>query len=377
MAEKYILRVTAGSNYDIDSHRVVPVNSHEPLKVSNDLMDIELNVRVQNYKGLPRNSPKTSPYFSQAPHNWNKDQYSICFRFTPKKPASDSKGSSVAQSGSSTPSSKAEDGSVASQSGSVSGSESKTARPARGISAHDLQFGNDFDHPIRDRLPPGFNTAMGILKWWIDPGLEGDAYADQPYLYGPALSSFNVLRVGQGEHDPEKGGLWFEEGGDGAGLATRRALGAPDTSKERMKWALRKNSKENFVFEYGQTYGVDFFNPYIDFGDFSIKLPGFSVSVLKYWDGKEGVRYVLRNRSTSETYLVVLFTLYLKEDINEDGSLKPAALASHLPETEDNGDVKARETAREPVDQVALEEARKKLEGLDVKKTAGKDEDVD
>jgi hypothetical protein len=38
------------------------------------------------------------------------------------------------------------------------------------------------------------------------------------------------------------------------------------------------------------------------------------------------LRYVLRNRSTGQVYLVVLFTLYLKEDVNEDGSLKPAAL---------------------------------------------------
>jgi hypothetical protein len=40
------------------------------------------------------------------------------------------------------------------------------------------------------------------------------------------------------------------------------------------------------------------------------------------------LRYVLRNRATGETYLVILFTLYLKEDINEDGSLKQAAIES-------------------------------------------------
>ncbi|KAJ8119758.1 hypothetical protein ONZ43_g3365 [Nemania bipapillata] len=46
---------------------------------------------------------------------------------------------------------------------------------------------------------------------------------------------------------------------------------------------------------------------------------------MKYWDG-QGLRYVLRNRTTGETYLVIVFSLYLKEDVNEDGSLKPAAL---------------------------------------------------
>ncbi len=40
------------------------------------------------------------------------------------------------------------------------------------------------------------------------------------------------------------------------------------------------------------------------------------------------LRYVLRNRATDATYLVIMFTLYLREDVNEDGSLKPAALES-------------------------------------------------
>jgi hypothetical protein len=29
----------------------------------------------------------------------------------------------------------------------------------------------------------------------VDPGVYSDAYADKPYLYGPALSSLNWLRI--------------------------------------------------------------------------------------------------------------------------------------------------------------------------------------
>lgn len=263
MADKYVMRVTAGSSYDVDTHIEVPVNSPELTKISNEFMDVELNVRIQNYKGLPRNSPATSAYFSQPPHDYNKDQYSISFRFTPK----------------------------ASSARANSGSEETDAdqQPSNGISASDLQFGNDFDHPIRDRLPPGFNTAMGIVRWWIDPGLDGDAYADEPYLYGPALSSFNAIHVGKGEHDLEKGGLCYEEGGDEAGLEARRAIGAPDAAKARMKWALREDSKKKWVFEHDKTYCADFFNPYLDFGDFSLHLPGFTLPIMKYWDG-QGLR---------------------------------------------------------------------------------------
>ncbi|KAH8682648.1 hypothetical protein BX600DRAFT_393364 [Xylariales sp. PMI_506] len=376
MAEKYVIRVTAGSDYDVDNHTVVPVNSHELVKISNEHMDIELNVRVQNYKGLPRNSPETSPYFSLPPHDYNKDQYSISFRFTPKSP-------SASETASLDDSKAAEDESAATAS-----SKSSEEEPAKGISALDLQFGNDFDHPIRDRLPPGFNTAMGIVKWWIDPGLDGDAYADRPYLYGPALSSFNAIHVGAGEHDPEKGGLWFEEGGDETGLEARRAVGAPDSTKARMKWALKEDSKEKWVFEYGTTYCVDFFNPYLDFNEFSVRLPGFHLPIMKYWDGQglranpkrsHRLRYVLRNKSTGHTYLVVLFSLYLKEDVNEDGSLKPAALESHKLEKGEVGQLS--EAAHEPEDPKALEEAKAKLAGSDEKGLNGgeetNDDDVD
>lgn len=251
MAEKYILRISAGVDYDEDKHVVVPVNTPDTVKLNGQHGDVELNVRIQDYKGLPFGSPNTSPYFSNEPHAYNQDQYSISFRFTPKKvdPASDDEG----------------------------------------ISGSDLQFGNDFDRPIRDKLPPGFSTAMSIVKWWIDPGLDGDAYADKPYLYGHALSSFNTLHVGSGEHDAEKGGLWFEEGGDESGVTSRQKVSMPDDSKARMKWALNDSNKNKFNFNYGQTYGFDFYNPYLDFANLALKLPGFHLSIAKYWDG-QGLR---------------------------------------------------------------------------------------
>ncbi|EWG54625.1 hypothetical protein FVEG_12790 [Fusarium verticillioides 7600] len=299
MAENYVLRITAGPDYDQSQQVEVPVNTAKPITIKSDRADIELNVRVNDYKGLPRNSPTTSPYFSTEPHAYNRDQYSISFRFRPKKPSDDE---------------------------------------GDGIKATDLQFGNDFDHPIRDRLPPGFNTAMSIVRWWIDPGLDGDAYADKPFLYGPALSSFNTIHVGKGEFDEEKGGLWFEEGGDEEGLEAREEVGAPLTSKARMKWALRADAKEKWVFEYDQTYGFDFFNPYLNFSDLALNLPGFQLPIMKYWDG-QGLRYVLRNKETGEPYLVILFSLYHKDYVDEDGSLKDGAQDSFKqPEKVSEGD---------------------------------------
>jgi len=384
MADKYILRVTAGPSYNLADHVEVPVNSHDLVSFSTDHMDIDLNVRIQNYSGLPRTAPATSPYFDHEPHAYNKDQYSIAFRFTPKNPDGNST-KAITTNGTATESTAHQDGSDSDNDDDTSSSSSTSGpTPAAGISALDLQFGNDFDHPIRDRLPPGFGTAMNMVKWWIDPGLEGDAYADEPYLYGPALSSFNAVHVGRGVHDEARGGLWFDEGGDEQGVAARQQLSAPADAKARMKWALRDDSRARWTWEYGRTYGVDFYNPYIDFAEFALRLPGFHLPIIKYWDG-QGLRYVLRNRSTRQVYLVVLFTLYLKEDVNDDGSLKPSALAATEKASgglEDGkgepvpiGDGSAKVDGDNGVD-----EARRKLSEVDLKeerRSGGGDDEVD
>ena len=155
-----------------------------------------------------------------------------------------------------------------------------TLRPKRALSGAHLVFGNDFDHPIRDRLPPLFDKAFGIVKWWIDPGLDGDVYGDKPFLYGPLLSSINVLRIGakgEGagagagagavEREAEKAGeeVVFEEGAEGDGEVVRRELGVPEEPGARRKFFLQGERREEFVFEEGRVYACDFFNPYLDF----------------------------------------------------------------------------------------------------------------
>ncbi|KAI1114896.1 hypothetical protein F5Y14DRAFT_412367 [Nemania sp. NC0429] len=352
MAEKYIMRVTTGSDYDINGHVVVPVNSHETVHVSSALIDAELNVRVQNYSGLPRNSPRTSPYFSLEPHDRNDDQYSIAIRFTLKQPgkarrrggpSSGSESKFESESGSRSRRGQAGRGPAPDHSREAGEDDDASSQDQdTGVSGHDLQFGNDLDRPIRDHLPPGFSYALNMVKWWIDPGLEGDPYADEPYLYGPGLSSFNVVHVGKGDYDANNAnepndpdnnnggaGLLFDEGGDDEGLRARRALGVPDAAADRRKWALQDRNRQSWEFCYGTSYCVDFFNPYLDFAGLALRLPGFSLPVVRYWDG-QGLRYVLRNRATGDVYLVIVFSLYLKEDVNEDGSLKPAALETRL-----------------------------------------------
>ncbi|PGH32744.1 hypothetical protein GX50_04457 [[Emmonsia] crescens] len=272
----YTLSVTAGPSYNSATHNPVAVNSPVPHLIETEHATIDLRVRIQEYTGLPRDSPRTSPYFSHPTRT--HDQYSIAISFVPK----------------------------------------------HAIPGTEVVFGNDFDHPIRDRLPPGANQALRIVKWTIDPGLEGDAYADKPYLYGAALSSWNYLRVcgvgkgrvggdmvggeGRGSGEDEV----IEEGGEGGGEELRRKLNVPDDPVGRRRFFLLEGNRDRFVFEEGRLYKADFGNGYLGFNDFSLRLPGFSIKVAKYIDAKNHqLRYVLKNKRTGDVYFVVLFTLLL------------------------------------------------------------------
>ncbi|KAI8938699.1 hypothetical protein NX059_004565 [Plenodomus lindquistii] len=291
--EQYILRVTAGATYDAAKHQDVPVNTEKPLDISSDLVDAKLHMRIKDYRGLPKGSPSTSPYFASPQHPY--DRYSISFSFTPKQD----------------------------------------------IAGDKLVFGNDFEHPIRDRLPPLFDKAFGIVKWWIDPGLDGDVYGDKPYLYGALLSSINVLRIGgkkddekdvgdeDEEDDEESDAVVYEEGAYGSGAEIRSAKHIPDRNAARQKFFLTEQNRKDFTFEAGREYQCDFFNPYLDFNEFALKI-GYgmpNISIIGHWDGQplrtHSLRYVLKNRETDTELFVVSIQLLPTEQAKKEGVEDP------------------------------------------------------
>lgn len=193
---------------------------------------------------------------------------------------------------------------------------------------------------MRDRLPPGFNTAFKIVKQFIDPGLECDAYADEPWLYGPALSCWFALNVGEKDTSGLSKALKDDksivfEGGQGSGHDVRSELGLPDTADKRRKFFLDREHREKFVFEQGRLYEGDFHNPYLDFSseyqswmqyppvtdssvDYALKLPGFSLGVLKYiGDKTHTLRYVFKDRKTGDVFFVVVITLLFGQQLQD------------------------------------------------------------
>ncbi|KAF2202513.1 DUF1769-domain-containing protein [Delitschia confertaspora ATCC 74209] len=266
--EDYILKVTAGPTYDTTSHQDVHVNSEDPINISSEHLDAQIHVRIKDYRGLPEGSPSTSPYFSTPQHPY--DRYSISFSFKPKST----------------------------------------------IRGDHLVFGNDFDHPIRDRLPPLFDKAFSIVKWWIDPGLEGDVQSDEPWLYGALLSSLNIFKIGgkggDVKEDKEAGEevAVYEEGAEGDGEGIRKDKGIPSAASARQKHFLNEAKRKDFEFEQGRVYKCDFFNPYLDFNEFSLKL-GYglpAISIVSHWDGQP-LRYVLKNKDTGKELFVIVFQL--------------------------------------------------------------------
>ncbi|CAO2647609.1 Nn.00g085310.m01.CDS01 [Neocucurbitaria sp. VM-36] len=278
--DKYLLEVTTGPSYDPSQHRQVSVNGPNPTHVESDIVTAWIKVRIKYYHGLPHGSPSSSKYFDHKLHT--TDRYSIAFSFVPKK--------------------------------DVSGS--------------DLVMGFDYDHSIKHQLPPGFRYAMRIATSLLDPGLYSDAYSDEPYLYGPALSSFFAFRIGERTDDisadeqlasleREADGV-VEEGAEGSGKAVRKDAGLPAKWKRRRKHFLDAKALSSFTFEKGRMYHADFFNPHLDFANFSLRLPGFSISVAKYIDEKtHHLRFVLKNRKTEEVLFVVFFKLLFGKELEE------------------------------------------------------------
>ena len=214
--ECYRLQVTAGPSYDAATHSPVPVNAETPLVIASPHLTAELYVRIQDFRSANA-APATSPYFADP--SQARDRYSIAFDF---------------------------------------------ALPAESapIAGPDLVFGNDFDHPIRDQLPPLFDTAFRAVRYWVDPGLAGDVYADQPWLCGPLLSSMNVLQIGgyAGEQDAECASeaveprIYTEGSVPGTSRADVRAqLAMPADARQRQRHFLAADRLASFAFEPGRS----------------------------------------------------------------------------------------------------------------------------
>lgn len=114
--------------------------------------------------------------------------------------------------------------------------------------------------------------ALGVVRTVLDPSIHGDAYADNPYLYSPALATWNQFQIGDKGDDKRllESNTVVDEGASSKPDAeVRTKLSIPVDAAGRRKHFQHEASRKAFDFEPGRVYMADFGNQYLNFaGEF-------------------------------------------------------------------------------------------------------------
>jgi len=126
------------------------------------------------------------------------------------------------------------------------------------------------------------------------------------------LSSVNTLRI-RNKDGGQFGKELVKEGADeGDAKVVQKKHEVPNDEAGRRKYFLEKKHRESWEFEAGRAYDCDFHNGYLDFNDFTLKLPmGISFNVLRMIGGDKAppLRYVLKDIKDDTILFHVTFTL--------------------------------------------------------------------
>ncbi|KAG0292184.1 hypothetical protein BGZ98_002685 [Dissophora globulifera] len=231
-------------------------------------------------------------------------------------------------------------------------------------------FGNQFERPLR--LPPLSWVALRFIQF-IDPGLKADIYCDRPWAFSPLIATMNTVNVSgwhldnatqqkvndlgkdqdkkhlenelppwpspEGEHIVEDTTLLFSDdikkkeaeeeealkkqkdnGDDVEELVETKSGSALAATPTKLDTAARRSyfSREVNLAKHryrpDQVYGFDFFNPFLDFANFTLKVPGFSVDITKYWDGQP-LTYIIKSQDSSVVFMAFQFELIPVKDL--------------------------------------------------------------
>ncbi|OZJ05712.1 hypothetical protein BZG36_01421 [Bifiguratus adelaidae] len=200
------------------------------------------------------------------------------------------------------------------------------------MTADDIVFGNSFDQKLR--LPYGSSVAVKFAQWF-DPGLKMDLFSDRPWAFSPLFETMNRMSLDEDavvdqfpavnrQDDPNQHIISSPGASDMLALPDWPSpLGEPiqehfpakllpsiDSSiaVQRRKVMNNANHRASLDISPDQVWNMDFCNAFIDFDKFQIKLPGFGVDVLKYWDGQP-LHYVAKSKDNGMTFFVVEFTV--------------------------------------------------------------------
>jgi len=186
------------------------------------------------------------------------------------------------------------------------------------VSANDLVFGNTFDKPIRNNLPYGSSVALKGI-YYVDPSLEQDISADQPWAWSPFISTMNMLHIRPRSNESEPISSWTssqpEEDVTSLYDSTEEVNDLKGNPGIRRKWfAVPNRRKELKIGPKVEVFG-DFCNGLINFSTLSVKIPivNMEIPLQKYWDGQP-VRFVCRTRDGSIEFFRIEFVIVESEE---------------------------------------------------------------
>lgn len=245
--QNHRLQVRVGTSID-NLKKIVVNDDANPFELNSDTFKGRGVVRVRNFTGVNKAAASSSPYFENYP-----DKFSIQMQ----------------------------------------------GRFLVDTNADQIIFGNFFDAPLR--LPTGTSIATKFAKWF-DPAIELDLYADKPTAYSPLVVTMNSIDVKKVSDDlpswPSPNGERIQE--DAQLLKV--------TNGDRRKLLSTKTERNEIKISSDMVFSMDFYNPYLDFDKCAIQIPGFEISVLKYWDGQP-LRYVAKMRDNSAVFFIIEFLL--------------------------------------------------------------------
>jgi hypothetical protein len=188
----------------------------------------------------------------------------------------------------------------------------------------ELLFGGDFDSPMKP--PPGTSIAIRIAKF-LDPAIVANGSDNQPYMFSPLLTAMNSLQImpvnspffESPTNDPIKTvsvssskplelPAWsFQQKLVGENTDLIVPTKHFTTYTDRKTHFLNVDHRQQVLINPDHVYCMDFYDAYFDIKNASVKLPGFSLSVLNYWNGKQKLRYSLVNRDRTVVFFCIQF----------------------------------------------------------------------
>ncbi|KAI8914868.1 hypothetical protein DFJ77DRAFT_500774 [Powellomyces hirtus] len=252
--------------------------------------------------------------------------------------------------------------------------------------ANEVVFGSSFERKVTP--PTGAWVAMKFANL-IDPALKSDVYAEKPWLWSPALCSYNVVNVtkattpvsnahpsrpidrtsGTEEHigpdmskpknaqyemsyptssaaaaaavaanasapkPDEVLGKWVWAGTteleeDNALLFSEKPPIPADGISERRKYFQKEAARKKVIFTPDNIYNVEMFAPFIDLNTFDLNL-GININLLQYLN-KHPLRLMSKSISKDIPFFIIEFALVEEGEEDEDFDAgSPVSATSH------------------------------------------------